>query len=295
MVRSLLAQTFTDFEIVAVDDGSTDGSGDLLDRLATEDNRIRVIHQTNAGVSAARQMGLDNARGEYTIHADADDWVEPNMLEKLYSKAIEEDADVVFCDFYRDDSKGNATLWHQQPPTEPDKALRALFQQLHGSCCNKLVKRACYNRYNIRFPEGLNYCEDLLTWVQMFQHQDLRISYVSEAFYHYVEISDSICHVFTRDLFNYHMIFVAKLQQLIGNEYPDIVEAVKLGVKGAAFSHPIFSSDEYYKIFPELNRKILKCGMPPLDKFLMYMSYSGFYRICTSLYKLKNKIRGHHI
>jgi glycosyltransferase involved in cell wall biosynthesis len=247
MVRSLLVQTFTDFEIVAVDDGSTDGSGELLDRMAAEDGRIRVIHQANAGVSAARQVGLDNARGEYTIHADADDWVEPMMLEKLCAKAVEEQADVVFCDFYADCADGSIVVRRQQPPTDPSEALRALFQQLHGSCWNKLVRRACYNKYDIRFPEGLNYCEDLLTWVQMFQHHDLRIAYVGEAFYHYVDDPASATRHGSLTMLRNIRLFTQKMAEALPKGYPDIdayVATLPIAPFQFALQHHLVSNRE---------------------------------------------------
>lgn len=222
MVRSIQAQTFTDFEILVIDDGSTDGTSALLDNLASEDSRIRVIHQANGGVSAARQVGIEHAKGDYTIHADADDWVEPTMLEKLYKKAIEDDADVVFSDFYTDGTDGSVTLRRQQPPTEPAKALRALFQQLHGSCWNKLMKRACYNKYNIRFPKGLDYCEDLLIWVQLFQHQEVRISYVGEAFYHYVDDPSSATRQGSMKMLHNIRLFTQKMAETLPKGYQDI-------------------------------------------------------------------------
>ena len=101
-VDSLLAQTFTDFELLLIDDGSPDRSGEICDEYAAADSRVRVFHKVNGGVSSARQCGMDNATGEYTIHADPDDWVEPIMLKELYVKAKEENADMVFCNYYWD-------------------------------------------------------------------------------------------------------------------------------------------------------------------------------------------------
>ena len=89
-IKSLLSQTFTDFEILLINDGSPDKSGEICDEYAKSDKRIRVFHKENGGVSSARQCGIDNARGEYTIHVDPDDWVDPRMLEELYLKAVEE-------------------------------------------------------------------------------------------------------------------------------------------------------------------------------------------------------------
>ena len=99
-VDSILAQTFTDFELLLVDDGSPDNSGAICDEYAARDSRVKVFHKENGGVSSARQMGLDNSLGEYVIHADPDDWVEPDMLQELYSEAQQSGADMVICDFY---------------------------------------------------------------------------------------------------------------------------------------------------------------------------------------------------
>lgn len=93
-IDSILAQTFANFEILLINDGSPDKSGKICDEYAKKDKRVRVFHKENGGVSLARQLGNDNATGEYTIHADPDDWIEPNMLEELYAKAVEDDADM---------------------------------------------------------------------------------------------------------------------------------------------------------------------------------------------------------
>lgn len=194
-VDSLLAQTFTDFEILLVDDGSPDRSGEISDEYARKDSRVRVFHKENGGVSSARQCGMDNARGEYTIHADPDDWVDPTMLEELYRKAKEEDADMVICDFYEE--RKNKTIYVRQQPSALDHetVLCELFQQLHGSCWNKLVRRACYVKYGVRFPLELSCCEDLYVNACLAA-EDIRITYLNKAFYHYDQVinENSILH-----------------------------------------------------------------------------------------------------
>ena len=147
MLDCLRVQTMPDFEVIMIDDGSTDSSSVICDEYAKKDSRFKAIHQLNAGVSAARQTGLENAQGGYIIHADADDWIEPAMLEELYNKAIKENADVVICDFYT--NNGNIEKYVKQQPNGLDHTsiLHGLFQQLHGSCWNKLVKRVCYNKH----------------------------------------------------------------------------------------------------------------------------------------------------
>lgn len=98
---SIREQTFLNFEVIMIDDGSTDASGDICDEYTRYDKRFKVKHKQNQGVSAARQDGIDMSKGEYTIHIDPDDWVEQPMLKELYRKAVESNADMVICDFLR--------------------------------------------------------------------------------------------------------------------------------------------------------------------------------------------------
>lgn len=183
-VDSLLVQTFKDFEILLIDDGSPDKSGELCDEYAVKDSRVRVFHKENGGVSSARQFGIDNALGEYTIHADPDDWVEQTMLEELYAKAIEDDADMVICDFYVE--LKNKRIYKRQQPSKLDNqtVFREFFQQLHCSCWNKLIRRACYQNYNICFPKEMNFREDAFVMFSLLIYP-IKISYLPKAFYHY--------------------------------------------------------------------------------------------------------------
>ena len=259
MIDSLLAQTFHDFEIVIVDDGSTDGSGEICDNYARQDNRIRVIHKKNGGVSAARQTGIETALGEYVIHADADDYVEPNMLEGLYTIAKKDNADVVFCDFFEDSANGKITLRVQQPPTQPQKTLRALLQQLHGSCCNKLIKRDCYNKYSIRFPKGLNYCEDLLTWIQLFQHPDIKISYVPNAYYHYINNPSSATRKGSKAMLEQIRLFTERIAEALPKGETDIDEYIQTLPTAPfryAFQHKLVTDQESRKEYKRLREII---------------------------------------
>ena len=183
-VDSILAQTFTDFELLLIDDGSPDKSGEICDEYAKKDSRIRVIHKENGGVSSARQRGQEEACGEYTIHVDPDDWVELTMLEDLYRNAKDDNADMVICDYYTNEE--SLQKYIKQEPTKLDNnvVLRELFQQLHGSCWNKLVRRACYIG-KVNFPKGINCCEDLIWCIQVLKCKP-KISYVNKAYYHYM-------------------------------------------------------------------------------------------------------------
>lgn len=217
-VDSILDQTFTDFELLLIDDGSPDRSGEICDEYAQKDSRIRVIHKENGGVSSARQRGLDEAVGEYTIHADPDDWVEPNMLEELYKKAKQDDADIVICDYFNNIGT-KQTICRQCPSSlEPKQVLMELFQQLHGSCCNKLARRVCYKQYGIEFPRGINYCEDLFTWVQFLSHKEVKVAYLNKAFYHYFDNPESITRRYQRSQYETRCKFVELLEKVLPTE-----------------------------------------------------------------------------
>ena len=110
-VASILAQTYEDFELILVDDGSTDGSGEICGQLKEGDSRIRVIHQENQGLSAARNRGLSAATGDYITYIDSDDYVEPSYLEVLYHNAVTYQAEVSVCGFQyvRADQKSKKT------------------------------------------------------------------------------------------------------------------------------------------------------------------------------------------
>lgn len=156
-IHSITAQTYGNLEILLVDDGSTDGTGELCDRLGGEDGRIRVFHKENGGSSSARNLGLDNASGEYIGFVDSDDYIEPDMYEKLLRAVM--DYDVPAAQIGRDeiDEQGRRLPNICEPPKDPEiwesrDFLRELL--LHrGDCsfCTKLIRRELFRTE--RFPE----------------------------------------------------------------------------------------------------------------------------------------------
>lgn len=133
-IDSILAQSFIDWECILVDDGSKDKSGSICDNYALKDNRIKVIHQNNSGVSIARQVGIDNVCGEYSIHIDPDDWIESNMLEELYNKVKSDDADMVICDYFKHED-GVQQYINQSPNLlEPIKIIERIIYVIDIYC-----------------------------------------------------------------------------------------------------------------------------------------------------------------
>lgn len=137
---SISNQTLKDFELILVDDGSTDNSGKICDDYAAQDSRIIVIHKNNEGVGATRACGIIHATGDYIIHVDPDDWIEQNALDLLYNTAIKNNAAITICD-YRLLTPHGEVIKSQHPSRMDSIAMMndILDGKLLGGVCNKLI------------------------------------------------------------------------------------------------------------------------------------------------------------
>lgn len=188
---SISSQTYINFEVILIDDGSTDISGHICDDYSQKDKRFRVIHQENSGVASARQIGLEESQGEYVIHADPDDWVEPNWIEVLYNTAVKEGTDITMCDFIREEK--NASKVVRQKPTSlhtVDILNDFLTGTLWGICWNKLVRKECFKLFDTQFIKEMNLWEDLYVFTDLVL-KGATVSYVSLPLYHYDCFSNS--------------------------------------------------------------------------------------------------------
>ena len=154
-VRSLMAQTYGNIEILLVNDGSRDQSPAICQRFAQEDGRIRVIDKPNGGVSSARNAGLDAARGEYLMFCDSDDWVEPDWCESMVSLCGP--GDMVICEIDRNGQIAEHDVEQEDAPR--NKILH--YPLLASSPVNKLFDTAVIRQSGLRFREGLYVGEDL--------------------------------------------------------------------------------------------------------------------------------------
>lgn len=186
---SIIKQTFSDFEVLLIDDGSTDNSGIICDEYAQKDNRFKAIHKENGGVGSARRVGIDNASGTYSIHIDADDWVEPDMLSTLYSTASGEDSDMVICDYFEDNGNQSRIIRQNPGQLTNKNIIRGLSHKLHGSCWNKLIRLDCYKKFGLNFTDGIDFGEDRIMLHRLLSYP-MKISYCPQAFYHYVRYED---------------------------------------------------------------------------------------------------------
>ncbi len=175
-VDSILKQDYPGFELILIDDGSTDGSAQICDAYAAQDTRIRVFHQENAGVSAARNLALDMAKGEYIQFLDSDDWVAPEATRLLVGSLERYDCDMVISDFYRVSGERLA----QKGDIEEEKVLsRQEFAACmienpadfyYGVLWNKLYRRRIIEEHKIRMDTEISWCEDFLFNLEYIRH-----------------------------------------------------------------------------------------------------------------------------
>lgn len=191
--ESLLSQTMKDVEYIFVDDATPDSSIEIIEETISQHPEVsaRVIHhEQNQGLPSARNTGLSEAKGEYIFHCDGDDWVEPDMLEKLYTAAKEHDADIVYCDFYLSFEKNERYMSNPTFNTIEDYLKRGLLGgTMKYNVWNKLARRSIYTDNSIRFPDGHPMGEDM-TMIKVAACAK-SVAYVPEALYHYVKINSN--------------------------------------------------------------------------------------------------------
>lgn len=188
-IESICGQTFTDLEIILVDDGATDHSGEICDNWAQKDSRIRVIHKANGGLSDARNAGIEIANGSWYMFVDSDDTITPDTVQRLYQAATEKQCEIAVCNMVRIYDDG-ATEPFYSPVTEltvweGQQRFETLKQP---SACNKLFRAELFE--NIRFPKGKFY-EDTFVY-HVLAHRAKRIVLTGHDGYFYLSRRESI-------------------------------------------------------------------------------------------------------
>ncbi len=188
---SIVNQTYRNLQIILVDDGSPDNCGAICDEYAAKDRRIKVVHQENGGVSAARNAGLKLAEGDYIGWVDSDDWIEPGMYENLLKNILKYKADIAVCsrvELYK--NRRVRYGWTDVEILDREKALELLLKNdlMQNYLCDKLWKRKLFEV--ISFPTGRTY-EDMAIMHQLFIKAQCVIC-LPEVGYNYFQRSDSI-------------------------------------------------------------------------------------------------------
>ena len=268
-VDSLMIQTMREgVEYIFVDDASRDASMErlkfVLSKYPERASQVKIlVHERNMGLPAARNTGLSQAKGEYIFHCDSDDFVESEMLEELYGKAKEEDADIVWCDWYL--TFGSTERYMKQPDcNSPEDALKAMLGgAMKFNVWNKLVRRSLYTDNAIVFPFGYGMGEDM-TMMMLFTYAQ-KVVYFPKAFYHYVKTNTA---AFSQTYSPRHLeelqYNVNRITSFIREHYGDAMEKEIAFMKLEA-KFPFLMTDgrhDKYKLwiswYPEANQYIMQ-------------------------------------
>lgn len=186
---SILAQTYKNIEVILIDDGSPDNSGAICDEYASGDNRIRVFHIENNGVSSARNLGLKEARGDYIGFVDSDDYIAPEMYEVLVKNLEEYNADISICGFSQEDINGQFHRYFKKDVTinlSTDEQIECLLENRYYRCSiwDRIFKKEVLN--NVSFHKDIKIYEDMLFDYEAIKNSKKAV-YTSTPYYYYCE------------------------------------------------------------------------------------------------------------
>lgn len=302
--RSLFEQTLDSIEYIFINDSTPDKSMEVLNRVVEDypqrKEQIKILHHDiNKGISTTRNTGLKNATSDFIIHCDSDDWVDADLYEKLYNKAVEDKADVVMCDhkiIKNEDSKIIIQFFDKNNKI----CLKALLTaKLSPFLWNKLIKKKLYEDNQIHFPDGINIREDFYVLIKLFYFAT-KISKISDAYYYYRIHDYSISRAFRIDENPDFWESRIKASELAY----DFLESAKGGMN---FKQDILNSKlilkkllilsstkntQLRKIFPESNSNIFKSNLPFSHKLIIWSSVKGYFLFpfLKFLSKVKNRI-----
>ena len=206
-IESILNQTYKQFELLLIDDDSTDTSGEICEEFAAIDPRIRVYHIPHAGLSEARNKGIEESRGEWIGFVDSDDWIETGMYSSLLNAVEQSGSDIAVCGLiYTTGKESKFTIGTYSSDQATGKLIEG---SINNTVWNKLYRRDLFT--SIRFPKGRNY-EDIAIQHLLF-HQAQTITVIDDIEYHYRMRKDSIAHTYSaKNLLDYAHAYVDRYQ-----------------------------------------------------------------------------------
>lgn len=220
-IDSIIEQTYKKIEIILVDDGSTDKSGDICDEYAKKDTRIKVIHTKNNGVSSARNKGMEIANGEWISFVDADDWIEKDFCEKMINETLKnQNIDMVCSGYNRVYPKRQETINCKTPRiiySAQEYLIKLLnVQNGYGFCHMKLIRKSCIK--NIRFHENIKVGEDALFNMELVKNIH-EIIILGQALYNYRFNNASVVRKYDPDYANKYQSAMIETKNYISSHY----------------------------------------------------------------------------
>lgn len=284
---SVFGQTYPYIEYVFVDNCSTDSSMSILDSKISqysilEDDYKIIRHERNEGIAVSRNDCISSATGNYILFVDSDDWIEPDMVEKLVSATSDGIIDIVGCDFCQEKSDGT-TIYVREPFSDNchDNMIKAIDYEISSVLWKLLIKRNLFN--NIHFTPHLDIVEDYIVTIKLYHHATTFAS-VHESLYHYVLYRDSTSNKKLNSI-NSHIKGVSiienylKQEGIFDSEVEQRLLMRKFNIKSNFLTKSLLDYDAYIRIFPEANRMWRKMNYSRKERIKFWLAENGFYSL----------------
>ena len=322
-IESIRVQTLKEIEIVLVDDGSVDKSGEICDYYSKLDNRVVTIHIKNNGVSNARNTGIKLAKGKYIMFSDSDDYVNDRWCETLYNLAEKNEEDFILCGYEIINSRNSKSNRRQILSPLKDESMilaRKDFYNLYNwnllnSPCNKIFSRKKINKYNISYIETLSLGEDMIFNLDYLEKCSGSIRIANEALYYYAQDDrESLDNRYYDNLFNIYKILFRKIKStmdILETNYEVYKDDVNLGffylierslnntfnkknkdnlIKKIKYNNCILGSEEVRSCILNLENSSLRKSYIYLLKKQNYIYIMIYNKILSRLHTLKKGI-----
>lgn len=300
-LNSIISQTYQPLEIIVVNDGSTDDTKRIVEAISKEDDRVKLINIDNGGVSHARNVGIDSAKGDYITFVDSDDYIEREMYYHLMNLITRYDVKIAHCSYANDDENGNVISVvgnnNRVILQNHDEAMICLLDAklFIGSLCNKLYDLSLF--HNCRLDESIKHNEDILLNFQLFDQVDSSV-YSDKPFYHYVADSMSSTHSADGLEARKQWLYVSRkiLEMSGGKPYEKNAEQKLayslLGVyREYAFSGEKTNPDEMQRIEDEIDSYKRKGFLSGRNDRIQYWLLKHFPSIFVKTYSVYDKFR----
>ncbi len=300
-LRSLFTQTLTEgVEFILVNDATPDNSMEIVANLIQDfpTLTITVINKTdNEGLAAARHTGTLAAKGKYIIHIDSDDWVEPQMLEEMYNKALEADADIVCADFYINTLESQNYISNRHSALAKENISYILNGKISSYLCIKLIKRSIITDNKIALNRHFNIWEDLALSVQLFYYAKKIVS-IKKSYYHYRQNENSLTKSPNNERVYDHFNAILEVSDFLSDK--EVSEDIIYGLrqKQVQVKYVILrklkgtEQKKLLEYFPEANKFVLGCkALKIYKRILLHIALRYTLLPVRILFSVNNMIR----
>lgn len=302
-VCSLMEQTLDNIEYIFINDCTPDNSMNILNllikRYPNREPLIKIItHNQNMGSGASRKDGILAATGEYIIHCDSDDWIDHDMYEKMYKKAIKENADIVCCNFWIERANKRNLYKYDYKYENLNHLLTLKLGCIHSSTCNKLIKLKLYRDHQILPFENINMWEDLGLTIRL-RYFSRKTVIMDQAFYHYNKLNEkSIVSNPKLSSIEEQISCANNIDLFFKGEGVDdflqsTIKAIKFQSKEMFFlTNKTRNKERWKNTFPETNKDIFKYNNLPINLRIEYwIAAHGLWNLSCFIIDLKEKIK----